>query len=126
MACRKTGSKKASSRALPASWSAMLAATALAGCASFTYVDRQHIRHVVGLVNMTMDDNAGRSSARMTSATTFGLALMADPADGRAFALGYNRTVFLSLDEDACVDLRAAGPCRERAVIGAKETGAIR
>lgn len=95
-------------------------ALALGGCASFTYVDRQNVRHVVGLVDVAVDDRAG---SRMVAATTFGLAVTGATADGGGVAIGYSRNVFLALGRDACVDLKAAGPCAELAAAGDLKSG---
>jgi len=99
---------------------AALVAVSLGGCVSFTYTDRNNVRHVVGLVDVAVGEGEG---SRLVAATTLGLAITGATADGSSVALGYSRAVFMALGRDACVDLQAAGPCAELAARKVDEAG---
>lgn len=87
---------------------------ALCSCAMVSWRDADDVRHVVGLVHVTLP-KATAPGTDLAAATTLGISITRGSPDGSALALGYSRTVLLSLSQNACVDLAQPGPCAGRA-----------
>lgn len=83
---------------------------ALGGCASLDASAPQQ-RWAFGFVRQTVTppDAAG---SRMVAVTTFGIGLTG-AGEGQGLTVGYSKNVRLTLGENACVDIKAAGPCRD-------------
>ena len=82
-------------------------ALGLSGCASLSYVDAHQNRHVVGLIDVVLADNATPPTA--TSITVFGLSISAPPKPG--LTVGYSRESAISVSAQSCIDLQTPGPC---------------
>jgi len=87
---------------------AALAAIGLSGCVSVSYVDSDNVRHVIGFVDVAVKGNQGASAVQVTG---LGLSAYSDDADGGGVVLGYSRTIFLTVSDQACIDLNLPGPC---------------
>ena len=92
----------------------LLATASLAGCLSFSYVDSDNVRHVVGLVDVAIRQE---ESARAIRVTGIGLSAFSaqGEGEGKGLVLGYSEATFLSLEDGACIDLNTPGLCADRA-----------
>lgn len=85
-------------------------ASILSGCLSFSYVDSDNVRHVVGLVDVAVER---RDTVEALQVNGFGLTAFAgDQGDG--LVLGYSRSTYVSAADGACIDLQTPGPCAAR------------
>jgi hypothetical protein len=91
-----------------------LLAVASSGCMSFSYVDDNNVRHIVGLVHVAIDPGAGHDApaARMIDLSGVGVSIQSVQDIGHAFTIGYARQRFLILTDNSCVDLDISGPCK--------------
>lgn len=85
------------------------ATLAQAACASFSYEDARHVRHVVGLVHLEFAP-ASSGTGELVALTTLGLATRSGE-DGGHLALGFSRDVILSVPANTCIDIAHPGPC---------------
>lgn len=91
-----------------------LSVLAAGGCVSYSYVDKDHNRHVIGFVNATIrtDGASGANPpSRALDMRSLGLSINSTGGDGVTFTLGYSHAVFVILPTGACVNLTAMGPC---------------
>lgn len=84
---------------------------ALSGCLSFTYVDADNVRHVVGLVDVAVER---RGAVEAVQVSGLGLAALSGGPQGDGIVLGYSRATFVSAADGACIDLQTPGPCAAR------------
>ncbi len=89
---------------------------ATAGCLSFSYVDDQNVRHVIGFVDLALppaDGAAARKDApaQAVTVTSVGLSVHAQPGNSGSVVFGYSKQTVLTLGDNACVDLGRPGPC---------------
>src|SRR5262249_53916466 len=88
-------------------------ASFLVGACSYSYVDANNVRHVVGLVDMTIAPaNTGSEPvATAVSVTSVGMHVYSGTANGGGVVLGYGRETVLLIPNNACIDLNSPGPC---------------
>lgn len=81
----------------------LLCALILSGC-SYSYLDQNGARHVVGLVDMTIAASGDRSSyaGDVVDISGIGVAFSAAP-DGWNFSVGYTRETFAGLRDNAMI-----------------------
>ena len=95
-----------------------------AGCA-YSYVDSNNVRHVVGLVDVTIPSTVPESAGPAASAvsiTSVGLHVYSGTVNGGGIVLGYGKETVLLMENNACIDLNAVGPCASAALPPPKET----
>lgn len=85
-------------------------ALAVSGCASFTYVDANHNRHVIGFVDMTLPE-AASPAAQTVTLTTVGVSVQRLHGSDSAIALGYSKTTLTALSDNACLNLDTGKAC---------------
>ncbi len=79
-------------------------------CVSLSYTDAQNRRHVIGFVDITLDDAAVPGETSAVSVTQIGLG-----AQGNGLILGYQKETRVRIPPNACVDLDRPGPCKSLA-----------
>jgi hypothetical protein len=89
---------------------ALAALCAAGGCVSYSYVDADHVQHIVGFVDVTAPA-AGDGQTTSLTTTTLGVALYRRPQSNVGLTLGYNKETLVSLPSGACIDLNTAGVC---------------
>jgi hypothetical protein len=84
------------------------------GACSYSYVDANNVRHVVGLVDMSIAPaNIGSEPvASAVSVTSVGVHVYSGTANGGGVVLGYGRETVLLIPNNACIDLNSPGPCQ--------------
>lgn len=92
-----------------------IALSLLAICAcSYSYVDSNNVRHVVGLVDMTIASggaNGVEPTATAVSVTSVGMHVYSGTARGGGVVLGYSKETLLVMPNNSCIDLQAATLC---------------
>jgi hypothetical protein len=92
----------------------LLIPSATAGCLSFSYVDENNVRHVVGFVDMTIPADSrtqGDAAAQAVVVTSVGLSVHTHRENNSSVVLGFSRQTVLAVGNNACIDLQRAGPC---------------
>lgn len=79
-------------------------------CVSLNYTDAQNRRHVIGFVDITLDDAVAPGETSAVSVTQFGLGAQAG-GQGSGVILGYQKETRVRVPANACVDLNRPGPC---------------
>jgi hypothetical protein len=97
----------------PARWFGRTALTlalacGMSGCVSYSYVDRDNVRHVVGFMNVAIDQSKPAQASRVT---VLGVAVGRDPIHGGSITLGYRDDRLLAVSDHACVDLQVPAVC---------------
>ena len=86
---------------------------ALAAC-SYSYVDANNVRHVVGLVTVSIAPPASDAPDSMPSAvsvTSVGMHVYSGSPNGSGVVLGYAKETTLLMPNNACIDLQATSLC---------------
>jgi hypothetical protein len=86
---------------------------ALAAC-SYSYVDSNNVRHVVGLVNVSIAapaTDAPDSTPSAVSVTSVGMHVYSGSANGSGVVLGYAKATTLLMPNNACIDLQTTSLC---------------
>jgi len=88
-------------------------ASLLVGACSYSYVDANNVRHVVGLVDMTIAPaNTGSEPvATAVSVTSVGMHVYSGTANGGGVVLGYGKETIVLIPNNTCIDLNNPGPC---------------
>lgn len=90
---------------------ALLGAFALpSACVSLSYTDAQQRRHVIGFVDITLDDAVAPGDTSAVTVTQVGLGVQAG-GQGSGLILGYQKDTRVRVPPNACVDLNRPGPC---------------
>jgi len=84
----------------------------MTGCIAISYTDADNVRHVVGLVDISLspavaEDGATPTAIRMR---TFGINAFSNP-DASGVIFGYGDATFLTVPNNSCIDLVVMGPC---------------
>lgn len=90
-------------------------ASLLSGCLSVAYVDSSNRRHVIGFVDMVIEQAAPGSSApepTTISMTTVGLHMYSGAPEGSGVAIGYVQGTMVIMPDNSCVSLERPGACR--------------
>jgi len=95
-------------RCLP-SHSVVVLAFAASGCA-YSYVDSNHTRHVIGIVDIATLQTSEQNATSVTM-TTVGLSVYRQSGSDSAITLGYNQRTLVSLPNNACLNLSGGKPC---------------
>jgi hypothetical protein len=86
----------------------------LSGCVSYTYVDKNNNRHVIGFVNATIkttDTDGAPTASRVLEMRTLGLSVSSIGGDGLSVTLGYSHGQFVNVPLGTCIDIESVGPC---------------
>ncbi len=86
----------------------------LAGCVSFSYVDVNNSRHIVGFVDLKVEPNdtqSAKSEPSVQSVTSLGLYFYSGSANGSGVILGYAKETTVLVPNNSCVSLDLAGSC---------------
>ena len=83
------------------------------GACSYSYVDANNVRHVIGLVDMSIaPPNAGSEPvATAVSVTSVGMHIYSGTANGGGVVLGYGKETIVLIPNNTCIDLNNPGPC---------------
>jgi hypothetical protein len=87
----------------------------LGGCLSISYVDSANRRHVIGFVDMAIEQAApGSAGAEATavSMTTIGIHIYSGAPEGSGVAVGYVQGTMMVMPDNSCVSLERPGACR--------------
>ena|SRR5438105_15869859 len=97
-------------------------AVALSGCVSFSYLDGENVRHIIGFTDIADVHDAAQNRPSVIAVTTVGVSAYR-LGEKSGFALGYNRDVLVSVPNNSCVDLNRIGPCYDNRPAVAASTG---
>lgn len=89
--------------------SIVILAFAASGCA-YSYVDAEHNRHVIGMLDITTPPASAQPVTSVTL-TTVGLSVYRQSGSDSAISLGYNQQTVVSLPNNACLDLARSSVC---------------
>lgn len=78
------------------------------GCISYSYVDRDEVRHVVGFVNVAV---GGSEPVRAARVTILGVMVGRDPIHGSSVTVGYRDDRVLAVPDHTCIDLKVPAVC---------------
>jgi hypothetical protein len=84
------------------------------GACSYSYVDSNNVRHVIGLVNVSITPTANEapeSTPSAVSVTSVGMHVYSGSPNGSGVVLGYAKETVLLMPNNACVDLQATSLC---------------
>jgi hypothetical protein len=85
-----------------------------AGCVSFSYVDANNSRHIVGFVDLKVEPNdtqSAKSEPSVQSVTSLGLYFYSGGANGSGVVLGYAKETTVLVPNNSCVSLDLPGSC---------------
>ena len=100
----------------------LVLAAALSGCVSFSYLDGENVRHIIGFTDIADVHDAAQNRPSVIAVTTVGVSAYR-LGEKSGFALGYNRDVLVSVPNNSCVDLNRIGPCNDNRPAVAASTG---
>lgn len=86
----------------------------MGGCLSISYVDSSNRRHVIGFVDMVVDQAAPGSSApepTTISMTTVGIHMYSGAPEGSGLAIGYVQGTMVIMPDNSCVSIERPGAC---------------
>jgi hypothetical protein len=87
------------------------------GACSYSYVDSNNVRHVIGLVSMSIapSGEAPAIAPSAVSVTSLGMHVYSGAANGSGVVLGYSKETVLLMPNNACIDLQATSLCASSA-----------
>ncbi|MEW6392044.1 MAG: hypothetical protein AB1542_16730 [Pseudomonadota bacterium] len=80
------------------------------GCVSYSYVDRENVRHRVGLMHVVVRNDTSKP-IEVDRMTVLGVAIGRDPVHGGGVTIGYRDDRVIRLPDNACVDIKAPAAC---------------
>jgi hypothetical protein len=83
-------------------------------CVSYSYVDANNRRHVVGFVDVTIESPDPKTAQMLPSVVTvssFGLSAYSSTPRGSGLMVGYAKETTMVLPANSCVDLNEPGLC---------------
>ncbi len=86
----------------------------LGGCLSVSYVDANNRRHIIGFVDVVVEQAApGSTSPEPTtvSMTTVGIHMYSGAPEGSGLAIGYVQGTMVVMPDNSCVSLERPGAC---------------
>jgi hypothetical protein len=86
----------------------------LGGCLSVSYVDSSNRRHVIGFLDMVIEQAAPASTVpepTTISMTTVGLHIYSGAPEGSGVAIGYVQGTMVIMPDNSCVSLERPGAC---------------
>jgi len=93
---------------------AFVLASLLGGCLSVSYVDSANRRHVIGFVDVVVEQaTPGSSTPEPTtiSMTTVGIHMYSGAPEGSGVAIGYVQGTMMVMPNNSCVSLERPGAC---------------
>lgn len=87
-----------------------------AACVSLSYTDAQNRRHVIGFVDIALDDAPAPGETSAVSVTQIGLGAQIGAgggSPGSGLMLGYQKETRVRVPPNACLDLDRPGPCAQ-------------
>jgi hypothetical protein len=93
-------------------------ASLLGGCLSVSYVDSNNRRHVIGFVDVAVEQAApGSATPELTIVrmTTVGIHVYSGAPEGSGLAIGYVQGTTMLMPDNSCVSLERPGACRSDA-----------
>jgi hypothetical protein len=94
---------------------AFVLALLLGGCLSVSYVDSANRRHVIGFVDVIVEQATPGSSTpepTIISMTTVGIHMYSGAPEGSGVAIGYVQGTMMVMPDNSCVSLERHGACR--------------
>lgn len=96
----------------------MALASLLGGCLSISYVDSSNRRHVIGFVDVVVeqaDPGSGKPEPAVVSMTTVGVHMYSSGAGGNSsgggVVVGYAQETTVLMPNNSCVSLEKPGAC---------------
>jgi hypothetical protein len=87
-------------------------------CLSYSYVDSNNRRHVVGLVNIEFDaaEPPGQEPhPSVITVTSVGVRIFSNTPSGSGVIIGYGKETTVVVPDNSCIDVGAPGACAKQA-----------